>query len=164
MPFMNESKDRVVLHERDSGPSHLTTESYVDRNSTRQHFTNRLFHSFSFSIKAGNTDDIHNHRRLQLPASIFIPSFPIPSLQYSINTTPFVLFKLIMANPKPVKTMILGLLCLSLALVLTGAYDPDLLQDFCVADDTSAGKNIYNFFIVSLSAALLTVSFFRTKH
>lgn len=43
-----------------------------------------------------------------------------------------------MANPKPVKTMILGLLCLSLALVLTGAYDPDLLQDFCVADDTSA--------------------------
>jgi len=40
-----------------------------------------------------------------------------------------------MANPKP---MILCLLCLFLALVLTGAYDPDLLQDFCVADDTSA--------------------------
>jgi quercetin dioxygenase-like cupin family protein len=40
-----------------------------------------------------------------------------------------------MANPKP---MILCVLCLFLALVLTGAYDPDLLQDFCVADDTSA--------------------------
>jgi hypothetical protein len=62
-----------------------------------------------------------------------------------------------MANP-----IILGLLWLSLALVLTGAYDPDLLQDFCVADDTSAGKSIYNFFIFSLSAVLLTVSFFRT--
>lgn len=34
--------------------------------------------------------------------------------------------------------MILCVLCLFLALVLTGAYDPDLLQDFCVADDTSA--------------------------
>jgi len=40
-----------------------------------------------------------------------------------------------MANPKP---MILCVLCLFLALVITGAYDPDLLQDFCVADDTSA--------------------------
>jgi len=45
-----------------------------------------------------------------------------------------------MANPKPVKTMILSLLWLSLALVLTGAYDPDLLQDFCVADDISTGS------------------------
>lgn len=43
-----------------------------------------------------------------------------------------------MANSKPVKVMILCLLCLSLALVLTGAYDPDLLQDFCVADDISS--------------------------
>lgn len=39
-----------------------------------------------------------------------------------------------MRNP----AMILCLLWLSVALVLTGAYDPDLLQDFCVADDTSA--------------------------
>jgi len=152
--FMNETVDRVIWR--------LSLTLIVIRRGSISR-TDSFIHS-AFSIKAGNTDDIHNHRRLQLPASIFIPSFPIPSLQYSINTTPFVLFKLIMANPKPVKTMILGLLCLSLALVLTGAYDPDLLQDFCVADDTSAGKNIYNFFIVSLSAALLTVSFFRTKH
>jgi len=34
--------------------------------------------------------------------------------------------------------MILSIICISLALVLTDAYDPDLLQDFCVADDTSA--------------------------
>eukprot|EP00253_Pinus_taeda_P030804 PITA_30804 len=45
-----------------------------------------------------------------------------------------------MVNPKPAKTMILCLLWLSITLVLTGAYDPDPLQDFCVADETSAGS------------------------
>lgn len=44
-----------------------------------------------------------------------------------------------MMNPKPAKTMILCLLWLSIGLVVTGAYDPDPLQDFCVADETSAG-------------------------
>ena len=67
-----------------------------------------------------------------------------------------------MANPKPVKTMILCLLWLSIALVLTGAYDPDPLQDFCVADDTSAGKSI--FFNFSLCKILLSVLLFRSKH
>jgi len=43
-----------------------------------------------------------------------------------------------MVNPKPAKTMTLCLLWLSITLVLTGAYDPDSLQDFCVADETSA--------------------------
>lgn len=39
-----------------------------------------------------------------------------------------------MTNPM----ILCALLWLSVVLVLTGAYDPDLLQDFCVADDTSA--------------------------
>jgi quercetin dioxygenase-like cupin family protein len=45
-----------------------------------------------------------------------------------------------MANPKPVKGIILCLLWLFLVLVLTSASDPDLLQDFCVADNISAGS------------------------
>jgi quercetin dioxygenase-like cupin family protein len=45
-----------------------------------------------------------------------------------------------MANPKPVKGIILCLLWLFLVLVLTSASDPDLLQDFCVADNISSGS------------------------
>lgn len=55
----------------------------------------------------------------------------------------------IMANPKPVRAIILCITLLSLVLVRTGASDTDPLQDFCVADHTSAGKILLLVFVAS---------------
>lgn len=51
-----------------------------------------------------------------------------------------------MANPKPVRAIILSLTLLSLVLLRTGASDTDPLQDFCVANHTSPGTLAVNGF------------------